>query len=331
MVRVLFIYQVLMPFVRRDLEIIKNNFEVKIVEWPKLMKGFFSATLKILKEISYSDIVICWFASYHALVAVFLAKIFKKKSIIITGGYDVVCIPEINYGVFCSPIKSRVVRWILENADLVIPFSKYAEKQMLKWTKPKKIKTINLVCESDKFKPNDAVHRENLVITVCVVIKNNIPRKGLLTFVQAAEELPSVKFAIIGPHVDSAARELKKIAPDNLELPGFMSEPELIKWYQRAKIYCQLSFEEGEGIGGALGEGMAAGCAVIVSEKAEALKEIVQDKGLYVPYGDKDATVKAIINALERFELLGQKARNQILPFNSERRKKELMKAINEL
>lgn len=320
-----------MPFVKRDLDIVQRNFETKIIEWPKLIHKPFSTILDLFKNITWADVVICWFASYHTLFSIFFAKILKKKSVIITGGYDVISVPEIKYGIFYSPFKSKIVKWTLENADLVLPFSEYAKTQLLMRVKPKKVETIYLVCESDKFKPNDMISRENLVITVCMVTKDNVSRKGLLTFVQAAKELSSVRFAIIGPHVDSAAKELKKIAPDNLELPGFMPEPELIKWYQRAKVYGQLSFEEGEGIGGALGEGMAAGCAVIVSEKAEALKEIVQDKGLYVSYGDKDATVKAIINALERFEVLGQKARNQILPFNSERRKKELTKAINEL
>jgi glycosyltransferase involved in cell wall biosynthesis len=330
MTKVLFVYQVLMPFIKRDLELIQKNFETKIVEWPRLKEKPFSTIFNLFKNIKKTDIVICWFASYHALFSLFFAKLLRKKSIVITGGYDVIAVPEINYGVFTSSLKGKIVKWILENADLVLPFSQYAENQLLKHARPKKLKTIYLSCDTNKFKPNN-IPKENLIVTVCVVRKENIERKGLPTFIKVAKELPQFQFAIIGPHFDDSASQLKKIAPTNLKLPGYLPERELIKWYQRAKVYCQLSYEEGEGFGGALGEAMACACIPVVSEKAVVLKEAVGETGFYVPYGDSKKTVKAILKALQSPADFGRKARERMLAFSPQKREKELKEVISDL
>jgi len=331
MTKILFVYQFPMPFVMRDLKIVRDSFETKVIKWPKLRHKPFSTTINLFKGIKQTDAVFCWFASYHALVSVFFAKLLKKKSIIVTGGYDVVSIPEINYGVFRSPFKGRIVKWTLENADLVIPFSQYAEDQLSMRVKPKNTKMIYLTCETDKFKPNDSIPRENLVITVCRVSKDNISRKGLITFVEAAKKLPSLEFAIIGPHVDDSISYLSKIAPSNLKLTGYLPEDELIKWYQRAKVYCQLSYEEGEGAGGVLGEGMASGCVPVISEKAISLKETAKNSGIYIPYGDVEKTVEAISKALKLYPGMKNRVREEVLVFSREKRKKELIKAIYEI
>ena len=103
MPKVLFVYQLLMPFIKRDLDIIQRNFDTKILAWPKLKQRIFPTIFNLFRDIRRSDLIICWFASYHALISVFFAKLLKKKSIIITGGYDVIAVPKINYGVFNSP------------------------------------------------------------------------------------------------------------------------------------------------------------------------------------------------------------------------------------
>lgn len=75
--------------------------------------------------------------------------------------------------------------------------------------------------------------------------KQTIKRKGLETFVKSARYLSNIKFVLIGSHLDDSIKYLRSIAPSNVEFTGFVSDEELLKWYQRAKVYCQLSRYEG--------------------------------------------------------------------------------------
>lgn len=81
--KILFVYYSLSSFVKKDLEILQKHFDVKPIQWrgkrdlPKIALG-------ILK----SDLTFSWFAGDCAAVAVFLSKLFRKKSIVIAGGHD---------------------------------------------------------------------------------------------------------------------------------------------------------------------------------------------------------------------------------------------------
>jgi glycosyltransferase involved in cell wall biosynthesis len=140
-----------------------------------------------------------------------------------------------------------------------------------------------------------------------------------------------VKFALIGPHMDDSVDYLRRLAPSNVEFIGYASDEELVRWYQRAKVYCQLSYEEGEGAGGALGEAMGCECVPVVSEKAVALKETVASYGFYVPYGDVKATAKAIGLALQAPTEIGANVRKRIKEFSLERREHALVKLVEAL
>lgn len=333
--RILFIRLFNSPFIQKDLDLLRKSYDVGVVDftWTRSnLKGSLVTLFKMLRGILWADLTFSWFADFHAAYAVRLSKIFRKKSIVVVGGYEVGCEPEINYGVMRFPEskQARTVKYVLKHASKILPFSDFAADEVLHICPASHMEAIPLACDTEKFKAG--ADKKNIVLTVCLVTRENIARKGLKTFIESAHQLSETKFILVGPHVDGAAKILRNIASPNVEFTGFAPEGELIEWYQRAKVYCQLSYQEGEGAGGALGEAMASECVPVVSTKAITLKETVGECGHYVPYGDTHATVKAIREALSNSNGLGQKARKRMVEnFSMEKRKANLSRVIEEV
>jgi len=326
-VRVLFIRTANLSFIEKDLGLLRKEFIVKVVHYSGKRKS-----MDVVKGVVWADISFSWFAGSHAALAVLLSRVLRKRAIVVTGGYDVANEPSISYGIMRFPKSrdARIVKFALDHADLVLPFSDYAAEEVLGINQNTNLKALPLACDTEKFVPGE--QKENLVLTVCMVVESNIARKGLKAFVESARHLPKAKFVLVGPHIDDAINYLKAIAPPNVEFTGYVPEDVLIRWYQRAKVYCQLSYQEGEGAGGALGEAMACECVPVVSEKAVALRETVGDCGFYVPYGDIDATVEAIKKALCSTSEGGREARGRMIGlFSMGKREKELSRVINEV
>lgn len=332
-IRILFVYSALSSFVRADLEILQKHFNVKKVHaetffFPRRNRDPL-VFVRLLKGILWADIAYTWFADVNAFFIVLFCKLLRKKSMIVVGGCDVVYIPEIDYGNLKSSRGRITVKFILEHATRILPFSDYAKSRVLSVTKKTNTYVILLGCNIEKFKPL-CEKKENLVITVSCIDKSNIKRKGLKTLVESAKFLPQSKFVLIGADKDDSISYLKKISSPNVEFTGYVSDEELLKWYQKAKVYCQLSYEEGFGV--ELVEGMACECIPVVSSKAKVFRETVKNHGFYVPYGDVKATVEAIQKALSAPQDMGAKARKNVENlFSIEKREKELLRLINNI
>ena len=268
-----------------------------------------------------------WFAGGHAARVVFLSKLFRKKSIVVVGGYEVANVPEINYGLMLNPKSARRVKYVLENADLVLTVDESLKKDAINNARVngKNILTVPTGYDYEKFEAKG--EKEDLILTVAYVSKDTIKRKGLETFVEAAKYLPNLKFVVVGPHYDNSIRKLKSIASGNVKFTGFVPDEELIKYYQKAKVYCQLS--RYEGLPNALCEAMLCEC-VPVGTRYCGIPTAIGDTGFYVPYGDPKATAEAIKEALKSDK--GEKARKRIKKmFQIERREKELLRIIHKL
>jgi len=317
--KILLVCMRMSPFINRDLEILKKNFDVKVIDFDKKTPIYLlKSTINSILGVIWSDVIFSWFANFHSLLPILVSKIFFKKSITVVGGYDVACEPGINYGLMLKPnsFHARIVKIVLKISDIILPFSDFSAKMITNLGFDNyKMLTVSLGCDTDKFVPDGS--KENVALTVCVISKENILRKGLITIIDSAKYLPNIKFIIAGPDKDNSLKSLKNISPKNVEFTGYLSEENLIKLYQRAKIYLQLSYQEGEGAGGALGEAMSCECIPIVSSKAIALKETVGDCGFYVPYGNVFATVESIKNALSLPNDFGKKGRMRMISFFS--------------
>jgi len=323
MLKILFVYQKPVSFVKVDLEILQRHFDVIPHQWTRM--GDIKNLLKIVKYVANADLSFVWFAGRHAACVVFLSKFFRKKSIVVASGYSVANLPEINYGLLISPKTARNVKYVLENANMIIAVSNFNKKEILKYAHPKRLELVYHGFDYNKYRPYGM--KDNLVLSVGPVTNSNLKRKGLETFVRAAKFLPDVKFVLIGRHIDDSIGYLKSIASANVKFTGFVSDEDLLKYYQRAKVYVQVSAHEGFGC--SLAEAMLCECVPVVTNRA-AIPEVVGDTGFYVPYGDPRTTAEAIKEALKSDK--GKEARERIKRmFPIERREKELVSEIRKL
>ena len=320
--KILFVCPYFSSFIQRDLDLLKEHYDVKIGHHTGIV-----SIPKILKGVLWSDITFSWFADTHAFWAVLFSKIFKKKSIVVVGGFEVAKVPEINYGLMLSPKSARRVKFVLENADNVVAVSEFNKKEILKYTNHENIELVYNGIDCNKFKPARSKKEDMVIIVVHTISDITIKIKGLETFVKAAKYLSSIKFILIGEFRDTSIEHLKSIAPSNVEFLGFIPNKEIIKLYQKTKVYCQLSYRESFGM--ALAEAMACECVPVVTNNA-ALPEVVGNTGFYVPYGDPKATAEAIKEALNSDK--GKDARERIKSmFPIEKRENELKEMINNI
>lgn len=322
--RVALVYYSFSSFVRQDYEILSKYFEVRRVRYrsPKDAVNILGAVLK-------SDVSFSWFAAGHAFLAVLFSKIFGKKSVVVVGGYDVAYVPQMDYGLFTEGWhKKAMTRFALGHADRVLVVDPSLKDDAIRNAGVSGENFEYLPTGYDHLKFNPFGKKEDIAMTVCVADSwSRIKIKGVDTFVKAAMLLPDIKFLVVGLRGESLDR-IQEIAPSNIELMGPVSQEKLISYYQKAKVYCQLSMREG--LPNALCEAMLCECTPVGTE-CYGIPTAIGDCGFYVPYGEADATAKAIRKALNSPDV-GKRARKRIIGlFALSRREKGLEQILNEL
>lgn len=317
-------------FLKRDLCILRKHFDVRTAPTFNRKKPITSIPniFEILRGTLWADLTFSQFADTHAFLAVLFSKIFRKKSIVIVGGYEVARVPEIGYGAMRNPLYAQVVKFMLRHADKVLTTAESLKQDAVinAGIDGRNIRTVPECYDSEFWKRCE--EKENLVITVAHIEQSVVRRKGLETLVTAAGYLPELKFVIAGPHINGSVNHLKSMASPNVTFPGFIPDEELPRWYSRAKVYCQLS--RYEGLPNALCEAMLCEC-VPVGTNYCGIPVAMGNTGFYVPYGDVEATVEAIRKALNCDDK-GKEARERIKRmFPLERREGELVMEIKGL
>lgn len=328
-IRIFFVGDVTDSFIKRDYEILKNYFDVNVIQLPKKRIGWLKYIFILARNVKQCDLTFSWFADIYAMVAVFFSKLFGIKSIVVVGGSDAAYVPELKYGAF-TKIKTKIPAiYVYKSVDKVLVVDLALKEDIIKNAKVSgsNIEYLPTGYDSDYWKPK--IKKENIVLTVAPIddIKR-IKLKGLDTFVKAARQIQEAKLIVVGIKAE-AKSNLEKISSKNVELVEYLPETELIKYYQMAKVYCQLSYREG--LPNSLCEAMLCEC-IPVGTDVQGVRTAIGDAGFYVNYGNLKATVDMIKKALALKDNLGKKARDRIIKFFPvERRKNGLVKTINDL
>ncbi|MEY3343668.1 MAG: hypothetical protein RL090_1352, partial [Bacteroidota bacterium] len=231
----LFIYTSRSTFVKRDIDILNNNYIVDEFQFHPKKKLytpfiFLSQLFFLLKNFNSCNLILIQFGGYHSFLPVLLSKPLRCKCAIIAGGVDCVYYPQIGYGYMGKSLISWFTRFSFRHCDLILPkhesliefedhFNEPNLKQGLKYhirNLETPYKVIPNGFNNQIFKKNSSEKIKNSYITAAIGLNKdtNIKLKGIDLIISAAKYFPNSSFTIIGgAHIQD-----KKNVPSNVSL-----------------------------------------------------------------------------------------------------------------
>lgn len=312
------------PFIANDVALLSESHEVR-----HLVASGPAAPAAIAGAVARVDIVFCWFASTYAAAAVFAAGALNKKSMIAIGGADVADEPDIGYGIWRSPWKSRLARYALRTADRILAVDTYlAVQAVLRGDYPGgNISVLPTGYDASRWTPAGEQERRVLMVAACDS-EIRLKVKGVQLLFDAAGRIPDVPFTIVGIH-DTLLASVRARAPGNVEVLGRVSQAELLSRYQRSRVYCQSSVVEG--LPNAVCEAMLCG-SFPVGTDVGGMASAIGGTGILVPPGDPARLADAILKGLSPPPGAGSRCRASIAErFTMEKRRAGLNAAVEEL
>lgn len=299
MPRVLLAYGRSSSFIDIDRDALAGDYEIE--EWTG--HGALPPPRQLVRAVRSADVVFGWFATPPTFWPVTAAWALRRPTLLIIGGVDVANLPEIGYGTQQDPRRKWIARWSIARATRLVTNSHYSRAEIVTniGLDPERVTVVHHGVP-DPFGALPEGEREPIALTVGIVDRRNLARKGLRPFVAAAAELPEMRFVLVGRWDDDAVEELRALATPNVELAGHVSQQELEDLYRRASVYVQASAHEGFGM--SVAEAMLGGC-LPVATRAGALPEVIGEEGVYVEAATGPAIAAGIRTALE----LGPEAR----------------------
>jgi glycosyltransferase involved in cell wall biosynthesis len=329
--KILFVYTNYSTFVKTDFEILSEMHSVKPYQF-KPVKGLLKTAWQMLLQLLFLllniwkfDAVFIWFADYHSFLPVLFAKLTGKKSFVVIGGYDVVKMPKLNYGVFTSKFRGFCAVYSMKNSSLNLAVSKNVGRKV-RWIAKKSNTQLIYNCVNISENKNIQPEKENLVITVGLIdSERTYYIKGIDTFIEVARLLPEFNFMVIGMSENLPAHIINN-RPDNMEFVGRVNHDKLQNYYKKAKIYCQFSRSESFGV--AIVEAINFGCVPFVTNVG-GMPELVGKTGRIVkriPETISSQISEVVLN----YSGLILKKDTQNWPFSVEQRRKNLKTALNQ-
>jgi glycosyltransferase involved in cell wall biosynthesis len=321
--RLLYVHSRKASFVAIDREALATEYQVEDLYQP----GRLPNPLEVIRGVLRADVVVGWFASWHTFFPITLAWLTRTPSVMIIGGFDTAAMPDIGYGHQRGGLRRHAALWIMRRARRLVTNSHYSLEEIRRNT-PLDTSRITVIHHGVPDPFGEATPGERLALNVGAIDEGTLVQKGQLPFVEAAAQLPDVRFALVGKWLDDAVGRLREVAGPNVDLTGWASDEELLDWYRRASVYVQASRHEGFGL--AVAEAMLAGCVPVVLD-VTAMPEVVGDAGVLVGSQDPAEVADGVRRALELGADGGHRARERILTeFPLHRRGEELLRVVRE-
>jgi glycosyltransferase involved in cell wall biosynthesis len=267
--------------------------------------------LELIGKLRRADVVFGWHASSHTLLALILARLMRRPSVLVIGGVDTARLPEIGYGMQRAGPRRWIARWTIANATRLITNSRSSLAE-IEANLGLGLDRVTLVYHGipDRFGDRGDTDAERMALSVGVVDRRNLERKGQRPFTEAAARLPDVQFVLVGRWLHDAIDELRAVAGPNVTFTGYLDDQTLDGYFRRAAVYVQPSRHEGFGL--AVAEAMLARCVPVVTD-AGALLEVVGDTGVVIPAPEPAQVADGVRRALELGPEAGERARRHVL------------------
>jgi len=281
---ILFVHTSFSSFVKNDYCAIASTHTVEKYHFAHV-KGLLNNAFQIFRQLLFLmifgwkyDIFYCWFADYHSFIPVLFAKIFRKKSIIVIGGYDVCRIRNLKYGTFFSPFRGWFCANSMRLSNLILPVSGFVERKA-KVIAPKTKRTMIYNCVTLESPAETLKFKTDTILTVGIISnERTFFLKGIDTFIETARLLPEFRFEIVGINQSGLEEKLRNF-PVNISLYSQVKPEELTDFYLKARIYCQLSRSESFGV--SIAEAMTFGAFPIVTNEG-GMPEVVGTVGTVI-------------------------------------------------
>ena len=313
-------------FILDDVSLLQRNYDVDFF----IGSGVVDAVRMFVRALR-ADVSICWFASVYSFVVTLSAKLFGKKSIIIVGGADAAAIPELDYGIWLSTWKSWFLRKALRWADGIFVVDDRLRESLEHHSRLSLEKAALLPTGYDiefwRLPESDTVRDGILCVASCDSVQR-AQVKGIDVFLQVADDLPDLRFTLIGVEQSFQKRMPFTVSP-NVKLLPSIDRDQLREYYQRAEIYCQPSRHEG--LSNVLCEAMLCG-AIPVATDVGGTATAVGEFGVVVAPEDFDALRNGILASLSLPEETRENAHQHIAQrFPKELREQRLMTLMNQM
>jgi len=329
--RILFIKPSNSSFVLRDEQLLQKHHPIKSFlyrygSWHRHLLSTLQLSLWLCHHLWRARVLFIWFSDYHSWLPILLASLLRKRTFLCVAGYDVACLPELNYGVFVRPFRGWCSRFSLRHADVLLPVARsLVEDIAVQVGKVRgSIQVVPFGFSEQRWYPAKT-GEENLVLTVA--FGDDLRRvriKGLDLFCEAARALPEIRFMVIGP-TGAAERFLQEQQLNNVQLLGPQPAEKLLAYYQSATVYAQFSIREG--LPNAVIEAMLCGC-IPVGTRTGGIPDAIEDVGKIVTERTCAAAVAAIRWALQQPASRRQEIRSHAIAHFSERRREQALQSL---
>lgn len=284
--RILFTYKKsLSTFMKADIEILSGIGDVSLYKFKEVRRiiDILAFVRQFWHLITHRyDVYYCFFNDYHSFLPLLFAKLWRKKGIVVVGGFDAMGISDkelpMRYGVFVS---SRWRIWLVRmsyrlatNVLLVTgTFRQCLKDNGIKVTG--KYKTVYFGWDSSQYKCEP---KKNFVLLVGGYSDlNNYFRKGYDRAIRLARLMPSVTFVFIGgdEYIDGL--------PKNVVQMGVVRHEIVKEYMSMAQVVIQPS--RAEWMPNTVAEAMLSGCYVVVSD-VNGMRELVGEVRFAQHYWD---------------------------------------------
>lgn len=344
--KALFIYPALSSFIKKDIEILENQYQLTTYEL-KILKKWHTPFLMIhqfffLLIHTNASICIIEFAGFHSFIPIMFCKLFNIPTLIICGGNDCHSFPAIRYGNHHKFPLSYATQFSLKNCthistkDESLWESQYHyDTRFPGWQGIKafipKIETPNTTIHNGydvAFWNKLAVPRKSFsFITVSgnLNLDFQIELKGIDLIIDAAKQFTTFTFTIVG----ATTNHLIKDFPSNIHLLETKNAAELRSLYSSHEYYLQLSIAEG--FPNSLCEAMLCGCTPIVSN-VFSMSKIVRNADFIIEKRDLQLLTNVLVEIERNHKLDEETSRLKISQnYSIEKRKEKLLQLVNTL
>lgn len=334
--KVIFVKPVERVFASQDEDLLRSEFDVRSFTFG-VRRGFRHLVRQaeygwwLLRHLPGSRLVFVWFADYHAVLCLLLARILRIPSLLVIGGFDAAKLPELDYGAHVGPFRSRIVRFCCLMATRILPVSNQTAGNLVVYTGIDNRGKINVIpngADTDRFTYREGPRSGVLTAAICSDVRT-LRVKGLDRFLEVAAALPDVSFRIVGVNGEALAW-LSEHRTENVVLEGVVSPELLADRYAGASVICQLSRSESFGL--AVAEAMSCGAIPVVTDETGMAELVDAQSGFVVAQSGGSEMSQTVSRALAAPDAMRRAASDRIATlFSLDRRRERLRKEIDEV